>query len=453
MKPPKVVIFGAGIAGLSAAYYLQRAGFQSTVYEARNRIGGRVFSQKNIVGDGLVTELGGEFIDGSHADMLRYAKWFNLDLIDIQTADERKFKETYYFGGKVRLGAEQVKAAQMLLKQLRKDKNLLSDGITFRKHSLADVRLDWTSLSQYLQSVPMDGWLHDLISTFYTTEYGLDPDKQSALNLVGLMSTDEQSGELKFLGDEESIERYKIRGGNDQIVHTLAQKVEDIHLDTYLEAIEQKAQSYQLHLRHGGKSEVVAADYVVIAIPFSTLRRCHLDIPLTSVQRDAINNLTYGTNAKVIVGTTERCWRKQGLSGSFTVEGAQTGWDSSRGQAGTQGSLTFYLGGQTAVKAGQGEPQAVADQLVNVASAVFPELPQKLNGKVFRQHWPTDPWVQGSYACYSVGNYTRIVGAFTRPVNNVYFAGEHLSLAFQGYMNGGVETGRKAAEQVIRRLS
>jgi monoamine oxidase len=425
MKTKHVVVIGGGIAGLSAAYYLQRAGFMSTVYEARNRIGGRIYSQKNLMGDGLVTELGGEFIDGSHADMLRYAKWFHLDLIDTETPEETLLKDAYYFEGKSRSASEQFQAAQPLLKQLKKDQNLLSDAINYKSHTLSDVRLDWMSLAQYLQSIPIDEWLRDLIGTFYTTEYGLDPERQSALNLIGLMSADTQSGALHLLGREESIERYKIREGNDRIIQTLAQKVGDIHLDTHLEAIEQKSQRYHLHLRHGSQSQVVTADYVIIAIPFSTLRRCRLDIPLASVQRDAIQNLAYGTNAKVIVGTTERVWRKQGMSGSFTMEGAQTGWDSSRGQQGTQGSLTFFLGGQIGLEAGQGEPQAVADHLVATATALFPELPQK---------------------------YTRLVGAFARPVGNIYFVGEHLSQAFQGYMNGGAETGRKAAEKTLHRL-
>jgi monoamine oxidase len=404
------------------------------------------------VGEGLVTELGAEFIDGSHTDMLRFAKWFGLELIDVQTPAENKLKEAYYFGGKLRSGSEQLVAAKALFQRLIKDRARLSDSINYSRHSLADVALDWTSLAEYLASTPIEPWLREMLGTFYTTEYGLDPDQQTALNMASLLSTDTKAGELKLLGDEESIERYKIKGGNDQIIQRLAQKVGDIHLGTHLEAIEQKAQGYTVHLRQGSASKVVTADHVVIAIPFSTLRRCRIDLPLTSVQRDAIHNLRYGTNAKIIVGVTERVWRKQGLSGGFAVEGAQTGWDSSRGQAGTNGSLTFFQGGRAGRDSGQGQPAEVAEQLVKAVSAAFPELPEKLNGKVHREHWPSDPWIQGSYACYGPGNFTRLVGAFSRPVGNVHFVGEHLSTAFQGYMNGGAETGRKAAEKILRRL-
>jgi monoamine oxidase len=447
-----IIVVGAGIAGLSSAYSLKKAGISVSVYEARDRVGGRIYSKRDLVGNGLVTELGAEFIDGSHSDMLRYAKTFGLELIDVQTPAESKLKEAHYFGGKSRSGGEQLKAAQALFRRIEKDRARLSKSFSYSQHTLADVGLDWTSLAAYLSSTPMDGWLRDLLGTFYTTEYGLDPDEQSALNMVGLLSTDAHAEELKLLGDEESIERYKVKGGNDRIIQCLAQKVGDIHTGTHLEAIAQKAQGYELHFREGASSKVVTADHVVIAIPFSTLRRCRLNLPLTSVQRDAIQNLRYGTNAKVIVGVTERVWRKQGLSGSFTIEGAQTGWDSSRGQAGTNGSLTFFLGGRFGRDAGQGEASEIATHLVKAASAVFPELPEKRNGKVHREHWPSDPWVQGSYACYSPGNYTRLLGAFTRQTGNVYFAGEHLSQNFQGYMNGGAETGRKAAEKILRRL-
>jgi monoamine oxidase len=452
LQHKKVVVIGAGIAGLSAAYYLKKAGVDASAYEARERVGGRIYSAKNLVGDGLVTELGAEFIDGSHADMLRFARWFGFDLLDVQTPAESKLKEAYYFGGKVRTGSEQLKAAQKLFQRIEKDRLKLSKSINYLHHSLSDARFDWLSLAEYLNTTPMDSWLRDLLKTYYTTEYGSEPEEQTALNMLTLLSTDASSDAIKLLGDEESIERYKIKGGNNQIVKRLAEKVGDIHLGTHLEAIEQGTQRYKVHLRKGSTSTVVSADYVVIAIPFSTLRYCRLDIPLTSVQRDAIQNLRYGTNAKVIVGVTECVWRKQGLSGSFTVEGAQTGWDSSRCQAGAEGSLTFFLGGHTGRDVGKGDASEVADQLVQKMNPVFPELSQVLNGKVHREHWPSDPWIRGSYACYSPGYYTRLLGAFLRPVGNVYFAGEHLSQEFQGYMNGGAETGRKVAEKMIRRL-
>jgi monoamine oxidase len=447
-----VVVIGAGIAGLSAAYYLKRGGVQATVYEARDRVGGRIYSKHRLMGEGLVTELGGEFIDGSHTDMRRFAKWFGLELIDTQTPEEKQFRAAMYFGGKLRPGSEQLQSAKSLLRRIKRDRSILSDRISHARHSLADVRLDWTTLTEYLDTTPMEPWLRDLIGTYYTTEYGRDPEELSALSLIDMLGTDTRSGDLKLLGDEESIERWKIRGGNDQIIQRLAQKVGDIHTGTHLEAIDQGPQCYRLHLRSGAASKVVTAEHIVIAIPFSTLRRCRLDLPLTSVQRDMIQNLPYGMNAKVIVGVTERVWRAQGLSGDFTMEGgAQTGWDSSRGQPGTAGSLTFYLGGRIGRDSGQGDPADVAERLVQTASTLFPELPEKRNGRVHREHWPSDQWVLGSYACYGSGSHTRLGGAFVRPVGAVHFVGEHLSEVSQGYMNGGAETGRRAAEKILRR--
>jgi monoamine oxidase len=82
---------------------------------------------------------------------------------------------------------------------------------------------------------------------------------------------------------------------------------------------------------------------------------------------------------------------------------------------------------------------------------IFPGARAAATGRVARWHWPSDPFVRGSYACWKVGQYTSIAGAEFEPVGRLLFAGEHTSLEHQGYMNGAAETGRRAA-QIVRRF-
>jgi monoamine oxidase len=83
----------------------------------------------------------------------------------------------------------------------------------------------------------------------------------------------------------------------------------------------------------------------------------------------------------------------------------------------------------------------------------YPGATRERNGKVFRFHWPTFPWTKGSYSCYTPGQWTTIAGAEGLPVGNLFFAGEHCSYDFQGYMNGAAQSGADTAEAVMAKVS
>jgi monoamine oxidase len=174
-------------------------------------------------------------------------------------------------------------------------------------------------------------------------------------------------------------------------------------------------------------------------------------VALPPVKRRAIAELGYGANAKLILGMQRRFWRKQGLSGDFyTDEPFQSGWDSSRLQAGAAGSLTLFLGGTQGVRVGQGTPQAQVAAFLPRLERVLPGARTHYTGTAHRFHWHSHPHTRGSYSCWKVGQYTTLAGAEFEPVGRLYFAGEHTSLDYQGYMNGAAETGRRVA-QLIRR--
>jgi len=98
-------------------------------------------------------------------------------------------------------------------------------------------------------------------------------------------------------------------------------------------------------------------------------------------------------------------------------------------------------------------PAQQAAHLLPGLERAFPGLTAAQNGRVERFHWPTYPLLRGRYACYKPGQWTTIAGAEGRPVGNLFFAGEHCSYDFQGYMNGAAETGRTAAEAILARVT
>ena len=93
-----------------------------------------------------------------------------------------------------------------------------------------------------------------------------------------------------------------------------------------------------------------------------------------------------------------------------------------------------------------------AKRLLPGLDRVFPGVGGQWLGTALRAYWPSNPFVRASYAAYQPGQWTGIWGAEGQTVENLYFAGEHTSLNWQGYMNGGAESGRFAAEALIARL-
>jgi monoamine oxidase len=128
-------------------------------------------------------------------------------------------------------------------------------------------------------------------------------------------------------------------------------------------------------------------------------------------------------------------------------------WETSRLQAGRAGILTNFSGGQHGVAVGQGSPAEQARALVRDLERIFPGVEAAREGMAeARFHWPTNRWVRGSYASYVAGQWTTVRGLEGEPVGTLHFAGEHCSLDAQGYMEGGCETGERAATALLATL-
>jgi monoamine oxidase len=194
---------------------------------------------------------------------------------------------------------------------------------------------------------------------------------------------------------------------------------------------------------------------VILAIPFTLLREVKFTgIELPPVKQKSIQELGYGMNAKVPVGFKNRPWIEQGYTGStYSDEVFQLAWDNSFLQPGAEGGLTLYSGGRLGLESGNGTAEEAAARLVPGIGRAYPGALANRNGKVSRFHWPTFPWTKGSYSCYKPGQWTTIANAEGMPVGNLFFAGEHCSYDFQGYMNGAAQSGLDVAKAVMALLS
>ena len=461
---PTVAVVGAGLAGLNAAYQLQKAGVRAVVYEASRRVGGRVYSRSDLVAAGLVVEMGAELINTDHDDMLALVDEFGLSLFDRRTdvADLSVPQSAYYFDGKSWSEAELAQLLQPLVAQISYDADLLDQD--WDRYA---PKFDRRSVAQYLDHhadlIPLP-FIRTLFENTIRTEYGVEASESSALQLLFLLpSVDGTAVELLGYSDET----YTVEGGNSQIAEAMADALGDqVQFDKKLCKLEkEKNDGFELHFSDGSQAR---ADYVILAMPFSVLRRVELELPLPGLLRRFINEVDLGRNEKVLAGFNQRLWRQAGFSlEAWTDLGFSEAWDGGQRQPDHEnGVLTYFLGGDEVDKANiTGDGGVAAGETFTTKLAGFiPDLEAAASGSYVGTRWTRNPYSHGAYANFRPGQLTRFGNYFwvesdvpgesqSVHVGRLVFAGEQVSDAYYGFMNGAAQTGRLAAQLVLQQMA
>ncbi|GAA0305265.1 NAD(P)/FAD-dependent oxidoreductase [Sphingomonas oligophenolica] len=450
----RVAIIGGGIAGMTALWHLTRAGMDARLYEARPRLGGRMFTHRPADG-GVPMEIGGQLVNSDHADMHRLVKEFGLALIDRKSEAHRTL--VLANGAEVPAGplAEALRpiAAQIGVDSDRLDKDYAG---TARD-------LDRLSISAYLDAHAdklTQPWVRQLMEATSRTEYGVEPGQASAIELVFNLPTVE--GErIDVLG--RSDERYLIEGGSGALIAAMAAKLADrIETGKRLARIESQGDGARLCFLDGS---IVDAGAVIVAVPAPLMRTIDFRVPLPPLWRRFIREIELGCNEKVQAVMASRPWETAfGRGGELwqTDPGAGTalGWDGGvRPLEGAGSVWTWFLGGDEVTAADSADPATLARRFAAMAEPAVPGFGAAMTGLARRTGWHRDPLTLGAYVNFRPGQLTRfselvwVEGADAprhRTLSGpVQFAGEHLSDAYPGYMNGGAQTGRLAAEAIL----
>jgi monoamine oxidase len=431
-----VIVVGAGLAGLTAAVELQRQGAHVIVVEAQSRVGGRVLTMRGAFAQSQHGEAGGDFIDDAQHEIRRVAQEYRLELRPV-------LRQGFSFvrhGERVRnpaAGASGERAWKRVATAL---------APWVRSYRLTEERWDSAfacavggqSVSHWLDAVHADADLR-AVARSLRGFFLADPEDLGLLPVVDQFASD--------LPGQQPM--YRIQGGNDQLPAAMAAELgEALRLNTIARAVRHDATSARLTVETAtGEAAQLKADYLLFAIPATTLRAIAIRPALPSAQVQAIAELRYGRITKSLLQFDRRFWRQPGRARAFGTD-APTGaiWEANEEQEGKSGILTLMAGGQASEESQKLVAHKGVEGLVQSLKWLGAGGAVLLHSRLVT--WENDPWAQGGYAYFDAGYDPRLRQWLARPYGRLLFAGEHTSIKWQGYMNGAVESGLRAAAEI-----
>lgn len=444
----KVIIIGAGLAGLSAAYELTQAGHDVTVLEARLRPGGRVYTLRDSFAEGLYAEGGASRIPNHHQFTLKYAELFGLVLDPFQPPN---LPPVYYVRGKKfqTTTGQKIESAYDLTPE---ERALGTNGIR--------QRYIWSMLTE-LGDVTDPSWPtpetlkkydHMNRSDLWKSR-GASTEAVALLSLGGIDDRFETWSALFMLRNQALNQKldhyYKIRGGNDLLPKAFALRLsEKIHYAASVVRIEQDARGVKAVFLKAGAPHTLAADHLICAVPFSVQKNIEVAPAFTVEKQRAIEQLPYLSASKIFLQTRKRFWVNEGQSGFATTD-LPIGhvWDVTYKQPGTRGILqAFPISLHSRRVTGMPENERIKFALEQVGM-IYPAMHDYFEGGVTKC-WDDDEWSRGASSYYKPGQFSTLLPHVARPEGRIHFAGEHTSVWIDGWMQGALESGDRVAREV-----
>ncbi len=445
----RVLVLGAGVAGMIAALELVKRGHTPIILEARTWAGGRVYTMRAPFSPGLHAEAGAMRIPTTHDLTMHYIQRLGLQVYPFTGTNP----QAYYFlrGTKFRRGAldadfSQIRSQfpglsamnnvwqlweQTVRVYVDKVKNEGDAGWS----EILDL-LDWLSVRAFLE---LKGWTEDDIEL-----YGLLSNEEAEMNFAIISVLREE-----ILHDYASL--HQIKGGTDQLTEALFKELAPyVRLGAVVRAIGQDQDSAFVHYETQGGRFVEKADYMICTIPFAVMRHVEVLQPFSPAKQKAVRELHYHASGKVFLQCKRRFWEEdEGIFGGGTITDLpirnlfypEHGQETGRGVL-----LASYTWETDAKRWSSLTPEARIERAVEYVAKIHPQILDECEGGASMM-WQDDPYAGGAFALFEPGQETRLFDSIIAPEGRIHFAGEHTS-RLNGWIQGAIESGLRAALEV-----
>ena len=347
----RVVVVGAGLAGLSAADELSRQGWEVVVLEARGRVGGRVWTVRDPA-TGQYAEGGGEYLDTKHSQMRQLVDRLGLSLEPSYVEGEQS-EDIVVRDGVRRSYASMAdgEAREQMDRFYGAIEELAADFDPTNPASQPDAaELDAATAADGLDELGISGNARYLLESSFRDDYGVEPDRLSQLFVVSTYAAASNQ-------PDSGVEVFRIEGGNDQVPVSLAEGLGDaVRLRSPVTTVEHSGSGVAVSLRGGESFE---ADHCVLAAPLPALRAIEFAPALPAPLAEAIARAQYAPISKTLLQYPSRFWRREGLSGyALTDLAAGSTWEATVDQPGEAGVLIAYAAGSRWVRSFSGSRTA-----------------------------------------------------------------------------------------------
>ena len=450
-SPKRVVIVGAGLAGLSAGYELLKAGHQPFILEAQQRVGGRIYTLREPFARGLYGEAGAMRIPRSHALTMAYIDKFGLQTSDFPMGNPQAY---VHIGGVSRRMSDVLADPAVLGFEVSE----VEKGQIAGAYWEASIR----PLVEKIEQEGAAGWeqIYREYDQYSVREFlELKGWSEGMIEMFGLLNNQEAMMNSSFLellredGGNYYTDMCQIVGGADHLPHAFLEALGPrLRYGAKMVAIDQSPDEVIVHYRTRSGQFEARGDYAILTVPFPVLRHVEVLKPFSRPKQRAIRQLHYDASAKIFFQTRRRFWEEdEGIFGGGTVTDlairnlyyTDYGKETGRGIL-----LVSYTWSEDAQRWGSLAPHDRIEQALENAAVIHPQIREEFETGVSHM-WHDDPFAGGAFALFDPGQQTLLHNDIVSPEGRIHFAGEHASL-YHAWIQGAFESGMRAAIAVHR---
>jgi monoamine oxidase len=444
----RVIVIGAGMAGLVAAFELARQGHDPIILEAQNRVGGRVYTLRSFA-PGLYAEAGAMRIPRVHDLTLAYCDLFGLQLRPFVMGNPK---------GLVHVGGDRMTAEEASREPGRLPFEVAEHE---RGRTLDDLWGEATrDLRELLERDGPDGWTQ-IVATY--DQYSLREFlvlkgfSEGAIEMYGVMNfveSDMNNAVVEELREDLGRafeDMQEIVGGMDLLPRAFYGQLQDrIRFGAEVHAIEQDPDSVTVHFKTEAGRYSISGDYAICAIPFSVLRQVEAITPFSREKQKAIRQLNYSASTKILFQVSDRIWeREDGIYGGATVTDLpirRLNYPTPDPTTRRGVLLASYTWSQDAARWGAMDDETRLEEALEDVAKIHPGIREVY--EVGASHaWYDDRFANGAFALFAPEQQTQLQADIVKPEGRIHFAGEHCSL-HHAWIQGALESGIRAAREI-----